>query len=148
MSDVDSDQAPDFRRLVLEAWQGEVYGTEVDGALVDRLRVSEASAKTRELTVLEEHMERQLAHLMERLGIEPDLGDTLVVADQDIRDQGSSTWHELLPTGDGQTDRVVNNVLAHERALSRSARRSWSAVETRLPSFGRCFRKTTRDHHH
>ena len=117
MSDVDSDQAPDFRRLVLEAWQGEVYGTEVDGALVDRLRVSEASAKTRELTVLEEHMERQLAHLMERLGIEPDLRDTLVVADQDIRDQGSSTWHELLPTGDGQTDRVVNNVLAHERAL-------------------------------
>jgi hypothetical protein len=138
MSDVNSNRAPSFREMLLQAWQGEVYGIEVYGALAERLRVPVEAAKMRELVVLEEHMERQLADLLERLGIELDLDDTMAVADQDIRDQASSSWHDLLrwlanqasislgeyqpmvqllPSGDEETRRVVTDVLAHEQAL-------------------------------
>lgn len=138
MSDVNSERAPRFRELLLQAWQGEVYGIEVYGALADRLRVPAEAAKMRELVSLEEHMERQLADLLERLEIELDLDDVMAVADQDIRDQASSSWNdllrwlandasialgdyqpmlELLPAGDGETRRVVTDVLTHERAL-------------------------------
>lgn len=138
MSDVIAPEASDLDRMLLKAWQGEVYGVEVYGAFAERRVVPEESAKLRELVALEERMEALLSDVLDRRGIAAELDDVMAVADQDIRDQARSSWLalmewlerdaavalgeyepmlELARSGDEVTAQVVADVVAHERAL-------------------------------
>ena len=138
MSDVNPAPTSDFPEQLLRAWQGEVYGIEVYGALAESRTNPAESMKLRELLALEEYMEQQLMGVLERLSIETELGDTMQAADTDIKDQRSATWVALmtwlchdaevalgdyqplraLSTGvDEVTQQVVTQLIDHERAL-------------------------------
>lgn len=137
MADVTTEVSGEFAALVLKAWQGEVYGVEVYGALAERRRSTAEASKLQSLVTLEEHMEQRLARLLITLDITPDLCDVLSVAEVDINALRSSSWAELMtwlnadagtalseyvrmlelaPT-DPFVREVVVEVVAHERAL-------------------------------
>lgn len=137
MADVTTDVSGEFAALVLKAWQGEVYGVEVYGALAERRHSVAEASKLQSLVALEEHLEQRLARLLIDLNIPPDLGEVMTVAEADITSQRSSSWSELmtwlgadaevalneytrmleLAPSDPFVREVVVDVVAHERAL-------------------------------
>lgn len=138
MSDVSPAPATDFRAQLLQAWQGEVFGIEVYGALAESRTDPTERMKLGELLALEEYMEQELVGVLERLSIEADLGDTMQMADSDISEQRSASWFALmtwlrqdaeaaladyqpmraLSSGvDEACQRVVTQLIAHELAL-------------------------------
>jgi hypothetical protein len=96
MSDMTIQVSADFAALAIKAWQGEVYGVEVFGALAERRSDPQEVAKLLELVELEAHMEQRLAGMLVTLGIEPDFGTAMATAEADISAQARSSWAELL----------------------------------------------------
>ena len=131
------DVSAEFAALVLQAWQGEVYGVEVYGAIAERRNDRSESAKMNVLVELEENMERRLSQLLVDLEIEPDFGDVMAMAEDDVADVAIRPWDELMSwlTADAEValvdytrmlecaphdvgvHSVVVDVVAHERAL-------------------------------
>ncbi len=127
----------EFAALVLQAWQGEVYGVEVYGAIAERRKDHAESAKFNELVELEEHMEQRLSQVLVDLEIEPDFGDVMATAEADVAEVALRPWSELMSwlASDAETAlldytrmiecapldaavrAVVVDVVAHERAL-------------------------------
>lgn len=137
MADMTVEYSAEFGALVLQAWQGEVYGVEVYGALAERRSDPGETAKLNVLVELEEHMELRLSHVLVELKIEPDFGDVMANADEDVAAAAAMSWPDLLTwlTTDAETalgdyvrmaertpddielKAVVAGVVAHERAL-------------------------------
>jgi hypothetical protein len=138
MSDVNPAETKDFERLLLKAWQGEVYGVHVYAALA-ATRTNEAEGdKLRELVRLEQHIRARLEVVLGQRQVRCDLADTLDDGDRDIEAQKSASWSQLmrwmsadaaialqdyerLPSlttdAPAETVDVANEVLAHERAI-------------------------------
>jgi hypothetical protein len=96
MADVTVRDGSDFEAILLLAWQGEIYGVRVYGALAESRGSATESQKLFELVELEQSMRDQLASVLDALNVPRDIGDVLQVAERDIAQQRSSTWSELL----------------------------------------------------
>jgi len=96
MADVTVRDGSEFEAILLRAWQGEIYGVHVYGALAESRSNPTESQKLFELVGLEQSMRDQLASVLDALKVPLDIGDVLQVAEHDIAQQRPSTWSELL----------------------------------------------------
>ncbi len=138
MADVTDGDGSDNAAILLRAWQGEVYGVRVYGALAEARANTAERQKLFELVAMEESMRDQLSVVLATLQIPLDIGDDVLEgAERDIVQQRSSTWSELLrwmsadaaialdeylplllaDLPPGSVSQVARRVVDHERAI-------------------------------
>ena len=71
MADVTVRDGSDFEAILLRAWQGEIYGVHVYGALAESRSNPTESQKLFELVGLEQSMRDQLALVLDALKVPP-----------------------------------------------------------------------------
>ena len=138
MSDVNPSTTQAFRQLLLQAWQGEVYGVQVFGSLAMRRPDPAEQRKLAVLVMLEQHVLDLLTPLLLRLVIPLDVADVEAQGERDTERQHDAQWTSLLrwisrdastalghyerltalvPEDDQEAAAVAAVVIEHERAL-------------------------------